>query len=68
MFRRWRCIETMGENLWAFCAGVYLGRRFKEAGIDMIYAPWPRGTATTGLGCGQYCRAAVCHLRAGRQS
>ena len=46
MFRRWRCIETMGENLWAFCAGVYLGRRFKEAGIDMIYAPWPRGTAT----------------------
>ena len=46
MFRRWRCIETMGENLWAFCAGVYLARRFKEAGIDMIYAPWPRGTAT----------------------
>lgn len=46
MFRRWRCIETMGENLWAFCAGVYLGRRFTEAGIDMIYAPWPRGTAT----------------------
>ena len=46
MFRRWRCIETLGENLWAFCAGVYLARRFKEAGIDMIYAPWPRGTAT----------------------
>ncbi len=46
MFRRWRCIETMGENLWAFCAGVYLARQFTEAGIDMIYAPWPRGTAT----------------------
>ncbi|MDD4700865.1 MAG: colanic acid biosynthesis glycosyltransferase WcaL, partial [Desulfovibrio sp.] len=46
MFRRWRCIETMGENLWAFCAGVYLARCFKEGGIDMIYAPWPRGTAT----------------------
>lgn len=46
MFRRWRCIETLGENLWAFCAGVYLARRFREAGIDMIYAPWPRGTAT----------------------
>lgn len=46
MFRRWSCLETMGENLWAFCAGVYLARRFKEAGIDMIYAPWPRGTAT----------------------
>jgi len=46
LFRRWRSWETMGENLWAFCAGVYLGRLFKEAGIDMIYAPWPRGTAT----------------------
>ena len=46
MFRRWRSIETLGENLWAFCAGVYLARRFTEAGIDMIYAPWPRGTTT----------------------
>ena len=46
LFRRWRSWETLGENLWAFCAGVYLGRLFKEAGIDMIYAPWPRGTAT----------------------
>ncbi len=46
MFRRWRSIETFGENLWAFCAGVYLARRLTEAGIDMIYAPWPRGTAT----------------------
>ena len=46
MFRRWRCFETMGENLWAFCAGVFLARHFTEAGIDMIYAPWPRGTAT----------------------
>jgi len=46
IFRRWRSWETMGENLWAFCAGLYLGRLFKEAGIDMVYAPWPRGTAT----------------------
>lgn len=46
IFRRWRSWETLGENLWAFCAGMYLGRLFKEAGIDMIYAPWPRGTAT----------------------
>ena len=46
IFRRWRSWETLGENLWAFCAGMYLGRLFSEAGIDMIYAPWPRGTAT----------------------
>lgn len=46
IFRRWPSWETMGENLWAFCAGLYLGRLFREAGIDMIYAPWPRGTAT----------------------
>lgn len=46
IFRHWRSWETLGENLWAFCAGMYLGRLFKDAGIDMIYAPWPRGTAT----------------------
>ena len=46
LFRRWRSWETLGENLWALCAGMYLGRLFKESGIDMIYAPWPRGTAT----------------------
>ena len=46
LFRHWRSWETLGENLWAFCAGLYLGRLFKDAGIDMIYAPWPRGTAT----------------------
>lgn len=43
---RWRSWEILGENVWAFCVGMYLGRLFKEAGIDMIYAPWPRGTAT----------------------
>lgn len=46
MIRRWRSLETLGENLWAFYAGVYLGRLFREDGIDMIHAPWPRGTAT----------------------
>lgn len=46
IFRHWRSWETLGENLWAFCIGMYLGRLFKESGIDMIYAPWPRGTAT----------------------
>ncbi len=44
--RRWQSWETLGENFWAFCVGLYLGRLFQEAGIDMIYAPWPRGTAT----------------------
>ena len=46
IFRHWRSWETLGENLWAFCIGMYFGRLFKESGIDMIYAPWPRGTAT----------------------
>ena len=46
IFRHWRSWETLGENLWAFCIGMYLGRLFEESGIDMIYAPWPRGTAT----------------------
>ena len=46
MFRRWRSLETFGENLWAFGAGLYLGRQFREDGIDMIHAPWPRGAAT----------------------
>lgn len=46
MGRRWSSLEILGENLWAFCVGVYLGRLFIEAGIDMVYAPWPRGTAS----------------------
>lgn len=46
MFRRWRSIETFGENLWAFFSGIYLGEIFREEGIDLIYAPWPRGAAT----------------------
>lgn len=46
MGHRWNSLETLGENLWAFCVGVYLGRLFVEAGIDMVYAPWPRGTAS----------------------
>lgn len=44
--RRWQSWETLGENFWAFCVGLYLGRLFQDAGIDMIYAPWTRGTAT----------------------
>lgn len=46
LFYHWHSWEMLGENLWAFFIGLYLGRLFKEAGIDMIYAPWPRGTAT----------------------
>ncbi len=46
MFHRWRSLEMLGENLWAFGAGCYLGRLFRKEGIDLIYAPWPRGTAT----------------------
>lgn len=44
--RRWPDLEIFGENLWAFLAGLHLGRIFREEGMDMIYAPWPRGTAT----------------------
>lgn len=44
--RRWQSWEIFGENLWAFWAGVSLARQFREDGMDLIYAPWPRGTAT----------------------
>ncbi len=47
--RRWPSWEMLGENLWAFLAGCHLAFRFREEGIDIIYAPWPRGTATAAL-------------------
>ncbi len=34
--RRWQSWEILGENLWAFCAGVSLARRFREDGMDMV--------------------------------
>lgn len=46
LFHRWSSLEVFGENLWAFMAGVHLARLLREDGMDMIYAPWPRGTAT----------------------
>lgn len=46
LWRKWPDLETFGENLWGFFVGVTLGRRFREAGIDMVYTPWPRGAAT----------------------
>lgn len=49
MFRRWTNIEVLGENAWGFVAGVYLARRLVEEGIDIVYAPWPRGASTAAL-------------------
>lgn len=46
LLKRWGSLEILGENVWAFFAGAYLARRFREDGIDLIYAPWPRGAAT----------------------
>lgn len=46
LWRKWPDFETFGENLWAFMVGISLGRRFREDGIDLVYAPWPRGAAT----------------------
>ena len=45
-FRRWSGIEKGGENLWAFCCGFRLARRFEEEGIEHIHAPWASGPAT----------------------
>ncbi|MCR5814753.1 MAG: glycosyltransferase family 4 protein [Desulfovibrio sp.] len=45
MLQRWPSLEIFGENLWAFCAGFVLAKRLKEQNIEIIYAPWPRGTA-----------------------
>ncbi|MEG2172162.1 MAG: glycosyltransferase family 4 protein [Desulfovibrionaceae bacterium] len=42
----WPNWEMLGENFWALLCGIYLAKRFREAGIDHIHAPWPRGTAT----------------------
>lgn len=47
--RRWPNLEIFGENLWAFCVGASLGKSFREDGIDIVYAPWPRGTATAAM-------------------
>lgn len=44
--KRWPSLEIFGENLWALVCGVHLGRLLRQDGIDMIHAPWPRGTAT----------------------
>nr|WP_321258524.1 glycosyltransferase family 4 protein [uncultured Pseudodesulfovibrio sp.] len=45
-FNKWRSLEGLGENLWAFCCGLHLARRFQEEGIQHIHAPWAGGPAT----------------------
>jgi len=44
--RRWLNMESAAEVFWGFLAGIYFARLFAEAGIDLIHAPWPRGSAT----------------------
>lgn len=46
VLRRWASLEILGENLWAFLCGIHLAPILREAGIDILYAPWPRGTTT----------------------
>lgn len=43
---RWTSWEALAENCWGFLAGLHLARCFREEGMDMIYAPFPRGAAT----------------------
>ena len=44
--RRWPSLEVLGENLWAFLAGVHLAPVLQQRQITCLYAPWPRGTTT----------------------
>jgi glycosyltransferase involved in cell wall biosynthesis len=43
---KWRSLEGLGENLWAFAAGLHLARRFEADGIEHIHTPWANGPAT----------------------
>lgn len=44
--RPWRNLEILGENLWAFLCGVHLAPVLAGEKVDIVYAPWPRGTCT----------------------
>lgn len=44
--RPWHSFELLGEALWAFLAGVHLAPVLKADGVETVYAPWPRGSAT----------------------
>ncbi len=46
LLRRRLGLESAAENLWGFLAGFHLACLFRESGIDIIHAPWPRGPAT----------------------
>ncbi|MBQ7584632.1 MAG: colanic acid biosynthesis glycosyltransferase WcaL, partial [Desulfovibrionaceae bacterium] len=46
---KWPNLEILGENLWALAMGITLAPQFKKDKIEVIYAPWPRGTATAAL-------------------
>ncbi len=46
VMRRWKSFEILGENLWAFLCGIHLAPIVLRAGIEILYAPWPRGTTT----------------------
>jgi glycosyltransferase involved in cell wall biosynthesis len=45
-FNQWRSLEGLGENLWAFGAGLHLARRFEADAIEHIHTPWASGSAT----------------------
>lgn len=47
LFRSWPNLEVFGENLWAFCVSFLLSKELQANPVDLIYAPWPRGTAQT---------------------
>ena len=46
---RWPNLEILGENLWALALAPILAKKLRDDHIDVIYAPWPRGTTTAAL-------------------
>jgi colanic acid/amylovoran biosynthesis glycosyltransferase len=46
LWRRWHGLEKIGESLRAFLCAFHLARRFEEARIEHIHAPWASGPAT----------------------
>jgi len=51
LLRRWRNLEQLGENLWAFSCGFHLARVMEHSGIRHIHAPWANGPATAAWVC-----------------
>lgn len=46
LVRRWRDVEMIGENVWAFFCAFHLARKMEEGGIRHVHAPWANGPAT----------------------